>query len=195
MFGIVVTCANIIQADLILSIDLDPVQNGIQNTRTVTTSTPFQVQLLLQITGTTSLDSFRTSVSFNNSGLTYMNGSTSPLANYSPQAGSLTLTGNILSPIEASSVVIGQGASAPLGPIVIGTFNFTTLNSVGAFQIAPFEGGLVGSFNNNLDPITPVIESGLVTTTAIPEPSTLFTSSLLIVGWSFGSRRRCRPVD
>lgn len=176
-------------AGLIFSIDLDPSLSGIQNTRQVSAATQVQANLFLELTETTSLDSYRTSIIFDNSGLTFVSGTPSPLANYSRQSALPLLSGNVFGPFEASSNAFGAGLSGPQGPFLVGSLLFTAQNTPGTFTIRPFEvANLDGSFDNNFNPLTPTFLGASVTISAVPEPSSF--ASLLFVA-SIGAAGSC----
>lgn len=171
------------QADIIFSIDVDPDTPGIQDMRTVFASATFQATFLLELTGTSTLDSYRTSVQFDSAGFANPIGMTTPVPNYSPQVGTLFLMFDVIGPFEASADLIGQGFTAPSGPFVIGTIGFTAKNSIGSFSIQPIEVTLLdGSFDNNFNQLTPVFNGATITITAVPEPSSLSIIGVVFCG-------------
>lgn len=176
-------------ADIVFSIDVDPDTPGIQDVRTIVASSSFQANLLLELTGTSTLDSYRTSVAFDNAGFTYQSGNSIPLANYSPQVGNVFLSFDTIGPFEASANSIGQGAAAPLGPFVIGRFNFAAQNTIGSFSIRPIEVAFLdGSFDNNFNQLNPTFNFATITIAAVPEPSSL-ALFWIAVGGCHGLRR------
>ncbi len=176
------------KADLIFLIDLDPSVSGIQNTRQVTTNTPFQASLYLELTGSTSLDSYRTSITFDNPGLTLTSGTPTPLPNYSRQSGLPTLSaGNVFGPFEAASNVFGGGLTAPQGPRLIGNLVFTTQSTPGTYTIQPIETILDGSFDNDFNQLTPTFLGGSIGVSAVPEPSSI---ALVLCIASMGMAKR-----
>ena len=173
-------------ADLVFSIDVDP-SIGIQNTREVTPSTTVRANLFLELTGTTTLDSYRTSIIFESTGLVFVNGSSilTPPANYSRQSGLPLLSGgNVFGPFEASSNALGFGLAAPQGPFLLGSLDFTTQNIQGTYTITPFEvANLDGSFDNGFNRLTPTFLGASITITAVPEPGT-FATLLFVLSMS-----------
>ena len=163
--------ADIVKADLIFSVDLDPAVSGMQDTFNLQVADSFQVDLYLELDNMSSLDSYRISLDFDNVGLQHGSSMAFPLPNYTPQVGGLGVTGNLVGPFEAASDTIGGGLTAPFGPTLIGSVSFTAL-SAGQFSIAPFEDPqLDGSFDNNFDQLFPSLRGGVVTISSVPEPN------------------------
>jgi hypothetical protein len=185
------------RADLILYVDFDPHTDGIQNSLTILQGDSFTANLILEFSGVTSggLDSYRFSVGFDSTAMSFGSANSIPLAGFTPTSSSPELVGlNQVTPFEASSLDIGNGPATPLSALV-GSIDFTAGMTLGTFIVAPYEDDLLdGSFDNQLNQITPMFNSGSVTITAVPEPSSMcLMLTVLPMAAAFHQRSRRRP--
>jgi hypothetical protein len=193
LVGIVLSIGSeTLYADLIVWIDFDPVANGIQSAKTVEQGQSLTANLVLAYNDVVGLDSYRFSVQFDNSGVSYTTAISTPLANFSATAGPPNITlPNIVGPFEAASDQLFNGPSS-IAPTVVGSVTFMAGLTSGNFTIRPFEDPRFdGSFNNNAAPV-PVVSfnAGTIRITAVPEPSSLILCLVLAVGMFNRDRRQ-----
>ncbi len=179
----------------ILSIDMDPLTAGIQNTLTATVGQNINVDILLQAGGT-GISSYGVSVQFDNTELGYL-GDVELLPagfqfNFSPGSGGLVK--NVAPGVdEVKTFEAATLANGPVNglPFVIGTINFNVVGVAddGLADVTPgfFVAGVDGMFDNNGAALAPVINPGYV----IPEPTTV-SGVVLLLG--FAGFRVCRRI-
>lgn len=182
----------------ILSIDMDPLTAGIQNTLAATAGQNISVDIMLQ-PGATGVSVYVASVRFDNTELSYTGDVEAPppplpagLANVTVGSGGLVM--NVAPGLDqVSSFEAGTLGMGPVGPpaFVIGTINFTVVGVAndGLADLTPgfFSVG-DGMVDNAGAALAPVFNPGFV----IPEPATVFGAALLLGFASFHAYRRIR---
>jgi hypothetical protein len=163
-------------ADLIIHVDFDLSEPGIQSSRSVMQGESFTANLILEFSGVTTagLDSYWFSVSFENDFMTFVSATAVPVTGFTETAGSPNLIGiNQVTPFAAQSTTPGAGPEDPF-TVLVGTIDFSAGFTLGSFNIRPFEDPFFDeSYDNNLQPIMPTFNAGSVSITAIPEPSSI----------------------
>ncbi len=184
-------CSKPVQADFIISVDFDPITNGIQNTRTVQQGQSISANLILQYNEPVGLDSYRFSVQFNDAAMSFVSATRSAIVDFSHTSGPPSLSPpTTIGPFEAASNNLFAGPTN-ITPTIVGSVTFSAESLLGSFAITPFEDELFdASFNNNADQVTPQFNAGIVTITAVPEPSALVYSLIALNLLSLHRRRR-----
>jgi len=179
----------------ILSIDMDPLTAGIQNTLATTVGQNISVDILLQAGGT-GISSYGVSVQFDNTELGHTGDAELLPAgfqfNFTPGSGGLVK--NVAPGVDqVSTFEAATLANGPVNgpPFLIGTINFSVVGVAndGLADITPgfFVGGVDAMFDNNGAALAPVINPGYV----IPEPATV-SGVVLLLG--FAGFRVCRRI-
>ena len=182
----------------VLSVDMDPLTAGIQNTLAATAGQNISVDILLQPGAPAGVSSYSVSVQFDNTELSHT-GAAEPLpAGYAFNllAGT-ALTVNVAPGVDqVSSFDAGTFGAGPAGPppFVIGSISFTVgvPANDGLADITPgfFSVGIDGMFNNAGGPVAPAIAPGFL----VPEPGVIYGAALLLGFAAFHGYRRSRKA-
>lgn len=181
----------------ILSVDMDPLTAGIQNTLTAAAGQNISVDVVL-LPGAAGVSSYSVSVQFDNTELSHT-GAIEPLpAGYAFNLLAGTgLTPNVVPGVdELSSFDAGTFGAGPAGPppFVIGTINFTVgvPANDGLPDVTPgfFLGGIDAMFDNAGAAVAPVINPGFL----VPEPGVIYGAALLLGFAAFRGYRRSRKA-
>lgn len=205
-FGmLVIALDRLASADVVFQIDMDTILDGVQNTRSVSAGTVFDVGLIMQITGTNTVGGFSVGMNFDASEASISNvdtsGRPSGFANVNPIV--INNTTGTVRPFDGISFgpaltnsfpgLIGKFQVTAFAPITDGFADFTP-----AFQINGIDGVSDGVTFLNL-PIGVnggvFFQSGALNITAVPEPSSLFASLIAMSAcWVYRLRRRSSSV-
>ncbi len=189
--------ASAAQAALIYRVDLDPITIGIQTSLVVQPGQQITADIVMELSGTTSIDIYGVSVLFDNSELDFRlsDSATIPLSGFEKaasltQVGATTITG-----IRAATTIanIGTGPIAPQS-FVIAKLKFDILAPSGDlndFDLIPFQHDLDGSFDNYVNQLTPEFYGASIT--SVPEPS-LYRLLAIIAPLIFNGRCRRRSM-
>ena len=170
-----ISATSLTRADMIVSIDFDPITPGIQNSITVMQGQSLSANIVLQYSDAVGLDSYQFSVSFDDNALTGLTVVQFAPSGFEEYAGNPVISGSVITPFNGASIDVSNGP-ASIAPTIVGTLELSAGVGLGDFFITPYEDGLFdGSFTNDfmLPPITPQFNFGTVTITAIPEPSAM----------------------
>jgi len=161
-----------------ISIDMDPLTPGIQNTLAALPGANITVDVVLT-PGAVGVSSYGVSTRIDNTELTHVGNVEALPAGFmfNLTLGSGGFVPNVAPGVDQVSTF--EAVTLGLGPVggnlVIGTISFTVVNPVndGLTDVTPgfFVGGVDGMFNNAGVPIAPVINPGFL----VPEPRTTAT--------------------
>ncbi len=177
------------QAEIVYSIDMDPLTAGIQNNVSARAGDLITADIVIDLTGSTSLANYSVTLAFDNSELSYVTGSETPPAPLISFLPLDSLTPGEINGIEAG-VLVGNG---PMGPasFIIASMTFLAVAPAaddGDIDLTLFEDGIFdGSFDNGGLLLVPTFNGASVS--VVPEPTGLcFTACLLLAAASI--RRR-----
>jgi hypothetical protein len=182
------------QAAIVYSIDMDPLTAGIQNDVSVNAGDLVTAEIVLELTGSTSLANYSVTLGFDTSELIYVNGSESPPAPLISFLPLDAITPGEINGIEAG-VLVGNG---PVGPMsfVIATVTFQAVSpsgNQGDIDLTLFEDGIFdGSFGNDNSALAPTFNGGSVS--VVPEPTGLCLSACMLLAAASIRRRPARPL-
>ncbi len=193
MFVLIWNTAAVAKAGLVISVDFNPLVDGIQNTLSVVQGETFTASVVLEYDDAIGLDSYQFSVQFDDSAMTATAAFLFTPAGFESFPTTLTIDGPNIFPFNAASAPLPFNGPTFIAPVVIGTINFTAGMTLGDFSVQPYEDALFdASFDNDGDQIlTPEFNFGTVTITAVPEPSSIVLS---FVANAFLLRRRPRRL-
>jgi len=181
----------------VLSVDMDPLTAGIQNSLTAAAGQNISVDVVL-LPGAAGVSSYSVSVQFDNAELSHT-GANEPLpAGFAFNLfGGTGLTPNVVPGVDQVSSfdagTLGMGLAGP-PPFVIGTISFTVgvPANDGLADVTPgfFLGGIDAMFDNAGAAVAPVINSGFL----IPEPGVIYGAALLLGFAAVHGYRRSRKA-
>jgi hypothetical protein len=182
------------QAAFVYRMDLDIDQLGIQSTRSLEVGVSFTAQLVMDITNPSSLAIYHLSTSFSPSVLS----ASSPVNLFPAVAGWSSFAAPSLSVPGQIRQITGDGPSITSFSAPIARFNFTA-TAEGVSTIQPFllpqpsDDFIIDGITFDVaDPAQISFASGTVTVTAVPEPSSLATMSIVAAAAVFARRRWSR---
>ncbi len=166
------------KAGLVISVDFNPMVDGIQNTLSVVQGESFSANVVLEYDDLIGLDSYQFSLQFDDSAMTATAAFQFTPAGFDSFPTALTIDGPNIFPFNAASGPFPFSGPTSIAPVVIGTVTFNAGMTLGNFSLQPYEDGLLdGSFDNNGEQILNLdFNSGTVTITAVPEPSSIVLS-------------------
>ncbi len=190
-------------AELMLGVDLDAATPGIQASRVFASGDTFTANLVLNLTGSTSLSAYQFSIGFDRTEISFVSRTETAPAGFGFVETDTTNPNNLGTPGSEGRLFrfgadTGAGPLAPAGPFVVATATFTVNQAVGGpsdIDIFPIRLDSQGDdflLNTTFLPLpdTQLVFSGAsIAVAAIPEPTSMTLLGLAIASGAFLRRR------
>lgn len=182
------------RADLIFSVDLDPIRDGIQNSLTVDPGMDFQATIYMELTGSTTCLMYGVSLHIDADELVYRGGvEIMPDPLFTDILSPLKRIGRDIQGIGLATDITVDGPQAPL-LAAIAKFEFTAPNAqFNDIHFNFYESPFDGSFTNDFLQIIPVYQGAILSVSSVPEPSLLHL--LPIFGFCLTTSWRHRRIS
>lgn len=184
------------QADLIYRVDLDPFTSGIQSSLVAQPGQLITADIVMELSGTTTIDIYGVSLQFDDSELAYRPSEsvTIPLPGFE-ELDTLTQLGTTITGIRAATPItaIGTGPQAPQSFVIarLKFFSVTPAGNAADIDLILLESDLDGSFDNFFQPLTPQFYGASII--SVPEPSLCGLSAMMAL-MLFKRRPRRRTI-
>jgi len=209
LFGVIsVFCVSPASAGIIVSMDMDPTTGAIESHRVVAVNDEFAVDIVLTLTGDTSLALYGFGVRFDTEELDFVSRTETPPSPFSEFDKTNPFVDNLGPPYEPALGAVPFGwlqrfdggtlGDGPVAPAVlrVATLRFKAVQPQGDGSnidliAGLFEPGIDGFYANDYAELAPTFQGGSLT--VVPEPSSLVLLGIAAVcvgGWHFRRRRK-----